>query len=61
MEDYKANGGNVSELIKMALATYFGIDANENFYPYHYDKDGNLVQTEITDAVKGEASKNFQP
>ena len=42
LEEFKENGGNVSELIKTTLAAHFGIDADENFFPFKYDKDGKL-------------------
>ena len=47
LEDYKEKGGNVSELIKTLLAAHFKTNVNEDFFPYHYDKGGNLVQTEF--------------
>ena len=46
LEDYKKKGGNVSELIKMSLSEYFGIDCDEEYFPMKYDrKTGKLIQT----------------
>ena len=45
LEDYKAKGGNVSELIKETLAAHFKVEAEENYFPYKY-VDGKLEQVE---------------
>jgi len=47
LEDYKQKGGNISELIKTTLAAHFGIDPDEDFYPYIHDRKGNLIQIEF--------------
>jgi hypothetical protein len=47
LENFKAKGGNVSELVKAKLAEHFGVDVNENFYPFKFDKNGNMIQVEF--------------
>ena len=46
LEDYKKNGGNVSDLVKTLLAKHFDIEREENFFPFRYDEDGNIMQAE---------------
>jgi hypothetical protein len=48
LEDYKAKGGNVSELVKTALAAHFNVHPDEDFFPFKYDREtGKLVQTQF--------------
>ena len=46
LENYKEKGGNIADLIKTTLAAHFNIDPDEDFFPFKYDKDGNLIKTE---------------
>lgn len=34
LDEHKAKGGNVTELIKMALAAHFGLNENDLTFPY---------------------------
>jgi len=54
LEDFKENGGNVSELIKTTLAAYFGVDPDEDFFPFKYDKDGVLIKSELKNSKNSE-------
>jgi hypothetical protein len=45
LEEYMKTD-SVSELIKTLLAEHFGINVDENYFPYRYDKNGNLVQAD---------------
>jgi hypothetical protein len=49
LEEYMKEN-SVSELIKTLLAEHFGISADENYFPYHYDKDGNLIADILNDS-----------
>ena len=47
LEDFRENGGNISELIKTTLAGHFNVEPDEDFFPTKYDKEGRLIQTEF--------------
>ena len=54
LEDFKEKGGSISELIKITLAAHFKIEPDENFFPFKYDKNGNVVKIEECE------SKNYE-
>jgi hypothetical protein len=49
LEDFKEKGGSISDLIKITLAAHFNVDPNEDYFPFKYDKDGQMIQTEFLD------------
>jgi len=54
LEEFKENGGNVSELIKTRLAEHFRVDPDEDFFPFKYDKDGVLIKIELKNSKNSE-------